>query len=247
METPDQLSAIDEVKRDMEKPVPMDRLICGDVGYGKTEIAVRAAFKAVQDGKQVAVLVPTTILAQQHFNTFSERYAPFPVSVKPMSRFQTQRARWRRRSAGSPTGTVDVVIGTHRLLSPETRFKQLGLVIIDEEQRFGVEHKEYLKRLRTEVDVLAMSATPIPRTLEMGVAGIREMSTILTPPEERHPVLTFVGRATTRSRSPPPSGASCSATARCSSCTTGCSRSRRSPRGSASWCPRRGSRSRTGR
>ncbi|MGH3251107.1 MAG: transcription-repair coupling factor, partial [Trebonia sp.] len=192
VETPDQLSAVDDVKRDMEKPVPMDRLICGDVGYGKTEIAVRAAFKAVQDGKQVAVLVPTTILAQQHFNTFSERYAPFPVVVKPMSRFQTA-AEVAETQRGLFDGTVDMVIGTHRLLSPETRFKQLGLVIIDEEQRFGVEHKEYLKRLRTEVDVLAMSATPIPRTLEMGVAGIREMSTILTPPEERHPVLTFVG------------------------------------------------------
>jgi transcription-repair coupling factor (superfamily II helicase) len=192
VETPDQLSAIDEVKLDMEKPVPMDRLICGDVGYGKTEIAVRAAFKAVQDGKQVAVLVPTTILAQQHFNTFSERYAPFPVVVKPMSRFQSA-AEVAETQRGLADGHVDVVIGTHRLLSPETRFKRLGLVIIDEEQRFGVEHKEYLKRLRTEVDVLAMSATPIPRTLEMGVAGIREMSTILTPPEERHPVLTFVG------------------------------------------------------
>jgi transcription-repair coupling factor (superfamily II helicase) len=192
VETPDQLSAVDDVKRDMEKPVPMDRLICGDVGYGKTEIAVRAAFKAVQDGKQVAVLVPTTILAQQHFNTFSERYSAFPVAVRPMSRFQTS-AEVSETQRGLADGTVDLVIGTHRLLSPETRFKRLGLVIIDEEQRFGVEHKEYLKRLRTEVDVLAMSATPIPRTLEMGVAGIREMSTILTPPEERHPVLTFVG------------------------------------------------------
>ncbi|HEY1822665.1 MAG TPA: transcription-repair coupling factor, partial [Trebonia sp.] len=192
VETPDQLSAVDDVKRDMEKPVPMDRLICGDVGYGKTEIAVRAAFKAVQDGKQVAVLVPTTILAQQHFNTFSERYAPFPVVVKPMSRFQTA-SEVAETQRGLFEGTVDVVIGTHRLLSPETRFTRLGLVILDEEQRFGVEHKEYLKRLRTEVDVLAMSATPIPRTLEMGVAGIREMSTILTPPEERHPVLTMVG------------------------------------------------------
>src|SRR5215469_5894442 len=191
-ETPDQLAAIDEVKRDMEKPIPMDRLICGDVGYGKTEIAVRAAFKAVQDGRQVAVLVPTTLLGQQHLNTFSERYAPFPVVVKPLSRFQTS-AEVAETLRGLADGTVDVVIGTHRLLSPETRFKQLGLVIIDEEQRFGVEHKEYLKRLRTEVDVLSMSATPIPRTLEMGVAGIREMSTILTPPEERHPVLTFVG------------------------------------------------------
>jgi transcription-repair coupling factor (superfamily II helicase) len=192
VETPDQLGAIDEVKQDMERPVPMDRLICGDVGYGKTEIAVRAAFKAVQDGKQVAVLVPTTLLVQQHYSTFSERYAPFPVTVKPLSRFQT-RAESDETLRGLADGTVDVVIGTHKLLSPETRFSRLGLVIIDEEQRFGVEHKEYLKRLRTEVDVLGMSATPIPRTLEMGIAGIREMSTILTPPEERHPVLTFVG------------------------------------------------------
>ena len=192
VETPDQLGAIDEVKHDMERPVPMDRLICGDVGYGKTEIAVRAAFKAVQDGKQVAVLVPTTLLVQQHFSTFSERYAPFPVTVKPLSRFQGN-AETAETLRGLADGTVDVVIGTHKLLSPETRFARLGLVVIDEEQRFGVEHKEYLKRLRTEVDVLGMSATPIPRTLEMGVAGIREMSTILTPPEERHPVLTFVG------------------------------------------------------
>jgi transcription-repair coupling factor (superfamily II helicase) len=192
VETPDQLGAIEEVKRDMERPVPMDRLICGDVGYGKTEIAVRAAFKAVQDGKQVAVLVPTTLLVQQHFSTFSERYAPFPVKVRPLSRFQGG-AETAETLRGLADGTVDVVIGTHKLLSPETRFARLGLVIIDEEQRFGVEHKEYLKRLRTEVDVLGMSATPIPRTLEMGVAGIREMSTILTPPEERHPVLTFVG------------------------------------------------------
>jgi transcription-repair coupling factor (superfamily II helicase) len=192
VETPDQLGAIDEVKADMERPVPMDRLICGDVGYGKTEIAVRAAFKAVQDGKQVAVLVPTTLLAAQHYATFSERYAPFPVVVRPLSRFQSD-GEVAATLAGLADGTVDVVIGTHRLLSPETRFARLGLVVLDEEQRFGVEHKEYLKRLRTEVDVLAMSATPIPRTLEMGVAGIREMSTILTPPEERHPVLTLVG------------------------------------------------------
>jgi transcription-repair coupling factor (superfamily II helicase) len=192
IETADQLAAIDEVKHDMERPVPMDRLICGDVGYGKTEIAVRAAFKAVQDGQQVAVLVPTTLLAQQHQATFSERYAPFPVVVRTLSRFQSD-AEVAETLRGLADGTVDVVIGTHRLLSPDTRFARLGLVILDEEQRFGVEHKEYLKRLRTEVDVLSMSATPIPRTLEMGVAGIREMSTILTPPEERHPVLTMVG------------------------------------------------------
>ncbi|GAA1289878.1 transcription-repair-coupling factor [Planotetraspora silvatica] len=191
-ETGDQLEAIDEVKRDMERPVPMDRLICGDVGYGKTEIAVRAAFKAVQDGKQVAVLVPTTLLVQQHLSTFGERFASFPVTVKPMSRFQTD-GEVKETMEGVRNGAVDVVIGTHRLLSPEVRFKDLGLIIVDEEQRFGVEHKEAMKHLRTQVDVLAMSATPIPRTLEMGLTGIREMSTILTPPEERHPILTFVG------------------------------------------------------
>jgi transcription-repair coupling factor (superfamily II helicase) len=191
-ETPDQLGAIEEVKADMEKPVPMDRLICGDVGYGKTEIAVRAVFKAVQEGRQVAVLVPTTLLVQQHLSTFSERFNAFPVVVKPVSRFQSDK-EVEQTMEGVSEGSVDVVIGTHRLLSPATRFKNLGLVVIDEEQRFGVEHKEELKRMRTQVDVLAMSATPIPRTLEMGLTGIREMSTILTPPEERHPVLTFVG------------------------------------------------------
>jgi transcription-repair coupling factor (superfamily II helicase) len=191
VETPDQLAAVDEVKSDMERAVPMDRLICGDVGYGKTEIAVRAAFKAVQDSKQVAVLVPTTLLAAQHFATFSERYAPFPVTIRAFSRFQSA-AEVADTLEGLASGKVDVVIGTHRLLSPDVRFARLGLLVIDEEQRFGVEHKEYLKQLRTEVDVLAMSATPIPRTLEMGISGIREMSTILTPPEERHPVLTSV-------------------------------------------------------
>ncbi|HET7405874.1 MAG TPA: transcription-repair coupling factor [Mycobacteriales bacterium] len=191
-ETPDQLEAIDEVKADMEQPHPMDRVICGDVGYGKTEISVRAAFKAVTDGKQVAVLVPTTLLAQQHFVTFSERFAPFPVTVKVLSRFQSDREQ-RAVIAGLASGEVDVVIGTHRLLQSSTSFKDLGLVVVDEEQRFGVEHKEFLKRLRTSVDVLTMSATPIPRTLEMSITGIREMSVIQTPPEERHPVLTFVG------------------------------------------------------
>ncbi len=192
VETPDQLSTIDEVKADMEKPVPMDRLVCGDVGYGKTEIAIRAAFKAVQDGKQVAVLVPTTLLVQQHLDTFAERYAPYPVTVKALSRFQSA-AESTEVVDGLADGTVDVVIGTHRLITGEVRFKDLGLVVVDEEQRFGVEHKETLKQLRTNVDVLAMSATPIPRTLEMAVTGIREMSTLATPPEERHPVLTFVG------------------------------------------------------
>jgi transcription-repair coupling factor (superfamily II helicase) len=191
-ETPDQLAAIEEVKRDMEQPVPMDRLICGDVGYGKTEIAVRAAFKAVQDGKQVAILVPTTLLAQQHFNTFSERMSQFPVEIRQLSRFAGPReAEQTLEKIGD--GSADIVIGTHRLLQTSTRFRNLGMVIVDEEQRFGVEHKEYLKALRTAVDVLTMSATPIPRTLEMAITGIREMSTIATPPEERHPVLTFVG------------------------------------------------------
>ncbi len=192
VETPDQLVTIDEVKADMERTVPMDRLVCGDVGYGKTEIAVRAAFKAIQDGKQVAVLVPTTLLVQQHYQTFSERYAQFPVRVKALSRFQSDKEA-KAVLEGLSDGTVDLVIGTHRLLSKEVAFKDLGLVVIDEEQRFGVEHKEQLKALRTNVDVLAMSATPIPRTLEMAVTGIREMSTLATPPEERHPVLTYVG------------------------------------------------------
>ncbi len=192
VETPDQLSTIDEVKRDMERPIPMDRVIAGDVGYGKTEIAVRAAFKAVQDGAQVAVLVPTTLLVQQHLQTFSERYAPFPIQVKALSRFQSD-AEAEAVRAGVADGTVDVVIGTHRLIAGDIRFADLGLVVVDEEQRFGVEHKERLKQLRADVDMLTMSATPIPRTLEMSITGIRDMSVITTPPEERHPVLTYVG------------------------------------------------------
>lgn len=192
IETPDQLSTIEEVKRDMEKPYPMDRIICGDVGYGKTEIAIRAAFKAVQDGKQVAVLVPTTLLVQQHQATFTERYSGFPVKVAGLSRFNTGKES-KEILKDLEIGSVDVIIGTHRLLSQDVVFKDLGLVIVDEEQRFGVEQKESLKKLRTSVDVLAMSATPIPRTLEMAVTGIREMSTITTPPEERHPILTYVG------------------------------------------------------
>ncbi len=192
VETPDQYAAINEVKADMEKSLPMDRVICGDVGYGKTEVAVRAAFKAVQDGKQVAVLVPTTLLAHQHLQTFVGRMNQFPVTIKELSRF-THAADVDAILAGIADGSVDIVIGTHRLLQQTVRFKDLGLVVVDEEQRFGVEHKEYLKSLRTAVDVLTMSATPIPRTLEMSLTGIREMTTILTPPEERHPILTFVG------------------------------------------------------
>ena len=192
VETPDQLATIDEVKRDMEREVPMDRLVCGDVGYGKTEIAVRAAFKAIQDGKQVILLVPTTLLVQQHYATFAERFGQFQVTIKPLSRFQTEKES-QETLDGLADGTVDLVVGTHRLLQPGVRIKDLGLVIVDEEQRFGVEHKEALKHLRAAVDVLSMSATPIPRTLEMAITGIREMSTIATPPEERHPVLSFVG------------------------------------------------------
>ena len=191
-ETPDQLTTIDEVKADMERPIPMDRLISGDVGYGKTEIAVRAAFKAVQDGKQVVMLVPTTLLVKQHTETFAERFAGFPVHLRALSRFQSEKES-KEIIEGMADGTIDVVIGTHRLLSPNIHFKDLGLVIIDEEQRFGVEHKDALKKLKTNVDILAMSATPIPRTLEMAVTGIREMSTLATPPEDRHPILTFVG------------------------------------------------------
>ena len=192
VETVDQQATIDEVKRDMEKPNPMDRIVCGDVGYGKTEIAVRAAFKAVQDGKQVAILVPTTLLVQQHFKTFSTRYSGFPIRLAALSRFNTVRES-KEIISNLKSGVVDVVIGTHRLLSKDVEFRDLGLLVVDEEQRFGVEHKEELKKARTNVDVLSMSATPIPRTLEMAITGIREMSNITTPPEERHPVLTYVG------------------------------------------------------
>jgi transcription-repair coupling factor (superfamily II helicase) len=192
VETPDQLTTIDEVKRDMEREIPMDRLLAGDVGYGKTEVAVRAAFKAIQDGKQVAMLVPTTLLVRQHTDTFEARYAGFPVNVRSLSRFQTAK-EVKETLAGLADGSIDMVIGTHRLLSESVKFKQLGLIIIDEEQRFGVEHKEKLKEMKTNVDILSMSATPIPRTLEMAITGIREMSTLATPPEERHPILTFIG------------------------------------------------------
>ena len=183
---------MDEVKDDMEKPVPMDRLVCGDVGYGKTEIAVRAAFKAVAAGKQVCVLVPTTILAQQHHATFAERFKNFPVRVEMLSRFLSA-AESQQVKQDLTAGKVDVVVGTHKLLQADVGFSDLGLVIVDEEQRFGVSQKEKLKSLRASVDVLTLTATPIPRTLEMAMAGIRDMSIVDTPPEDRHPVMTYVG------------------------------------------------------
>ncbi|WP_165164418.1 transcription-repair coupling factor [Corynebacterium qintianiae] len=192
VETEDQLAAIDAVKDDMEKPVPMDRVIVGDVGFGKTEVAVRAAFKAVQDGKQVAVLVPTTLLAQQHYTTFTTRMDGFGVNIRELSRF-TSAKESKEALAGLADGSVDIVIGTHRLLATGVQWKNLGLIVVDEEQRFGVEHKEHIKALKAHVDVLTMTATPIPRTLEMSLTGIREMTSITTPPEDRHPVLTYVG------------------------------------------------------
>ena len=192
METPDQLEAVQAVKADMEKPKSMDRLVCGDVGYGKTEVALRAAFKTVMDNKQVALLVPTTVLAQQHFTTFCERLQAFPVRVEMLSRFCTEKEQ-AGIIEGLAVGTVDICIGTHRLLQKDVTFKNLGLIIIDEEQRFGVTHKEHFKKLRQEIDVLTLSATPIPRTLHMSLAGIRDMSTMETPPEERLPIKTYIG------------------------------------------------------
>ncbi|GIV94809.1 MAG: hypothetical protein KatS3mg056_3518 [Chloroflexus sp.] len=191
LETDDQLRAIAEVKADMEKPTPMDRLVCGDVGFGKTEVALRAAFKAVQDGKQVAILVPTTVLAQQHFDTFRKRMAAFPVTVEMLSRFRSPKEQ-DAIIRDLARGKIDIIIGTHRLLSSDVIFRDLGLVIIDEEQRFGVRHKERLKLMRTEVDVLTLTATPIPRTLHMALAGIRDLSVIDTPPEDRIPIKTYV-------------------------------------------------------
>jgi transcription-repair coupling factor (superfamily II helicase) len=192
VETPDQRTAIDAVKADMERDVPMDRLICGDVGFGKTEVAIRAAFKAIQDGKQAAVLAPTTLLATQHGSTFADRFAGYPIRVEVLSRFLTDRQA-AEVIAGIASGDVDCVIGTHRLLSGNVVFKDLGLLVVDEEQRFGVHHKEAIKQLATDVDVLTMSATPIPRTLEMSLVGIRDLSLLQTPPADRQPILTHVG------------------------------------------------------
>jgi transcription-repair coupling factor (superfamily II helicase) len=190
-ETPDQLTAAEEIKEDMESPKPMDRLLCGDVGYGKTEVAVRAAFKAAMDGKQVAFLVPTTILADQHYNNFKKRFADFPINIDMISRFRSQ-AEQKQTIKALKSGTVDILVGTHRLLQKDIVFKNLGLLIIDEEQRFGVAHKEAIKSLKRNVDVLTLSATPIPRTLHMSLLGVRDMSVIETPPEERYPVQTYV-------------------------------------------------------
>ena len=192
VETDDQLKALAEIKRDMESWRPMDRLLCGDVGYGKTEVALRVAFKAVMDGKQVAILVPTTVLAQQHYETFLQRLAAYPVKVEMLSRFRSPHEQ-SEILLGLAIGEIDIVIGTHRLISSDVQFKELGLVIIDEEQRFGVTHKEHLKKLRTEVDVLTLTATPIPRTLYMALTGVRDISNLNTPPEERLPIVTHVG------------------------------------------------------
>lgn len=193
VETPDQAKAQQQVKEDMEKAKPMDRLVCGDVGYGKTEVAIRAAFKAVMDGKQVAVLVPTTVLAEQHFSTFTQRLSAFPLRIAALSRFRTEKEQ-QAILEGLANGSVDICIGTHRLLQKDIVFKELGLLIIDEEQRFGVAHKEHLKRMKQEVDVLTLSATPIPRTLHMSLVGVRDMSTMETPPEDRLPIKTYVAQ-----------------------------------------------------
>ncbi|MCZ3392764.1 DEAD/DEAH box helicase, partial [Enterococcus faecium] len=190
-ETPDQLRSIEEIKKDMERERPMDRLLVGDVGYGKTEVALRAAFKAVESGKQVAILVPTTILAQQHFDTMNERFEGYPIATGILSRFQTG-AQVKETLEGLKDGSVDVIVGTHRLLSKDVEFKDLGLLVIDEEQRFGVKHKERIKELKSQVDVLTLTATPIPRTLNMSMIGVRDLSVIETPPTNRYPIQTYV-------------------------------------------------------
>ena len=203
-ETKDQISAAKEIKRDMESPHPMDRLLCGDVGFGKTEIAMRAAFKALGDGKQVAVLAPTTVLAFQHFETFKRRFAAFPVRIAMFSRFVPTK-ELAKSVEELAQGKIDIAIGTHRLLSKDIEFRDLGLLVFDEEQRFGVRHKERLKQMRQNVDVLTMSATPIPRTLHMSMLGIRDMSVIETPPKDRLAIQTVVAHFDQRTWSAPPS------------------------------------------
>src|SRR5699024_1848957 len=190
-ETTDQLRCVEEIKEDMEKERPMDRLLCGDVGYGKTEVAIRAAFKAVADGKQVAILVPTTILAQQHYQTIVERFQDYGINIGLLSRFRT-RTQQKETLEQLKRGLVDVVIGTHRLLSKDVEFRDLGLLVVDEEQRFGGKHKERIKQLKSNVDVLTLTGTPIPRTLHMSMLGVRDLSVIETPPENRFPVQTYV-------------------------------------------------------
>ena len=192
-ETDDQLTAIADIKRDMESTQPMDRLLCGDVGYGKTEVAMRAAFKAVQDGKQVAVLTPTTVLSFQHYESFKRRFANFPVNVEMISRFRTAKEQ-KAILEKAEQGKIDILIGTHRILSKDLKFQDLGLLVVDEEQRFGVRHKERLKQMRAHIDVLSMSATPIPRTLHMSLIGLRDMSVIETPPKDRMAIQTIVAK-----------------------------------------------------
>ncbi|GAH68998.1 unnamed protein product, partial [marine sediment metagenome] len=192
-ETYDQLQALSEVKADMEIVKPMERLVCGDVGYGKTEIAIRAAFKAVLDGKQVAILAPTTILVQQHYDNFRERMSSFPINIDMLSRFRTKQEQ-KKVIEGLEKGKVDIIIGTHRLIQNDIRFKDLGLLIVDEEQRFGVLHKERIKKLKESIDSLTLTATPIPRTLHMSLIGVRDLSVINTPPEDRFPIATYICR-----------------------------------------------------
>ncbi|GAG23777.1 unnamed protein product, partial [marine sediment metagenome] len=192
-ETPDQLVAIEDVMKDMNEAKPMDRLICGDVGYGKTEVALRSSFRAAMDGKQVAILVPTTVLAQQHYQTFCERLEPYPIEVEMLSRFRS-RTEQKRILKRLEDGQIDIIIGTHRLIQKDVRFKDLGLVVVDEEQRFGVTHKERFKRMRKLVDVLTLTATPIPRTLYLSLIEARDMSVISTPPEDRLAIKTFINR-----------------------------------------------------
>ena len=233
--TPDQETAIEDVKQDMEQPTPMDRLLCGDVGYGKTEVAMRAAFKAVMEGKQAAMLTPTTVLAYQHFDTFRGRFAPFPVKIELLSRFRSPKEQ-KEVAKRVEAGEVDVVIGTHRLLSKDVRFKELGIVVVDEEQRFGVAHKERLKQLKKRVDVLTLSATPIPRTLNMSLSGLRDMSLIETPPRDRLAIQTQVVQF---SENVIKSAIELElvAAGRSSSFTIASKQSRQLPLWSSGWCP----------